>query len=672
MADRLRRQKDIITRNTDAYIEATTKDYAKYYEGTPTYITYYSIDKDSSTEDIGLEAVNSLTGADAPIKYRKISDVKIYGIDALDVSNEITERGLQSNVSGEFVMRPDSGIVPVSGDFFSFVYTGMEEHLFKINDVQFDKITPNKYYKCTFSLYPYNLDDIYNNIAGNYNVEYNDDGTAVVEESTSKTNEATKTLIDSMIDKYESMFYDEDMDMFSYYDPTRTKNFWSPYLQHFLHETKCLSRYNRELLTEIYISDINEPEYPKIYSERAYRNSIFRNIQIQNPNVTFDQTFLAIDSKNLKEIRNLPFFNSQLEYQLIRPVIMDGSGIDYVNSFPAFYEGNDTEYTQDDENVHILSDAELPPLQHKFVPLSSTALNELKKAVYDMSKIKRGALIVLMGNDDILTNGVLTQRGVNLNEKVNADFIEKMFIVGTPLHDGAAIINGDLILRAAAFVKPTSTHIIGKFGARHQAAKGISEISDAIAILVSEENGDVMISIKGSLVKVEEDDFNNIINSAYSAIRANKCNIKPKQETFSYEPIGIHMFKNVDHFHKVHILDDLHLARLEPFINPGDIVYECGRHELEPTKIYVAQNGVMEDGTECTELHDASLPAIFESNIKLDHMDLLYILKDFLKGTLEINDDLLKKLNDYYYPQTVQSYILMPLVIYALRKVIEK
>ena len=132
------------------------------------------------------------------------------------------------------------------------------------------------------------------------------------------------------------------------------------------------------------------------------------------------------------------------------------------------------------------------------------------------------------------------------------------------------------------------------------------------------------------------------------------------------------MFKNVDHFHKVHILDDLHLARLEPFINPGDIVYECSRHELEPTKIYVAQNGVMEDGTECTELHDASLPAIFESNIKLDHMDLLYILKDFLKGTLEINDALLKKLNDYYYPQTVQSYILMPLVIYALRKVIEK
>lgn len=668
MADRLRRQKDIITRNTNAYIEATTKDYAKYYEGTPTYITYYSIDRDTSTEDIGLEAVNSLVGSDSPTKYKKISDVKIYGIDALDVSNEITERGLQSSVSGEFIMRPDAGITPVAGDFFAFTYSGMEEHLFAVNDVQFDKITPNKYYKCSFSLYPYNLDVILNNIEGNYNTDYSEDGTAIVEEESASVKDATQNLIDSMIDKYESMFYDEDMDMFSYYDPQRTKNFWSPYLQHFLHETKCLTRYNKELLTEIYISDINEPEYPKIYNERLYRNSIFRNIEMQDPSVRFDQTFLAIDEKDLKQIRNLPFFNSPIEYQIIRPVIMDGSGIDYINSFPAFYEGNDSEYTSDSEDNHILSDIELPPILHKFVPTSAAKLEELKAAVYGMSKIKRGALIILMGNDDIISNSSLNQQGVVINEKISETFLENMFIVGTPLHDGAAIINGDTILRAAAFVKSTTSHIIGKFGARHQAAKGISEISDAIAILVSEETGDVMISIKGSLVSVAEDDFINVITSAYNTIKAQpKKEVKIEHHRY-YEPIGIHMFKNVDHFHKVHILDELHLARLERFINPGDIVYECNRHELEPTKVYIAENSALDDGTECTELYDMSLPAIFDSNITLDNMDLLYILKDFLKGKLVVNDELLSKLNDYYYPQTVQSYILMPLVIYALRK----
>ena len=58
MADRLRRQRDIITRKTNSYLNATTKAYTEMYDGTPTFVTYYQIDSANSTEDVGLEAVN--------------------------------------------------------------------------------------------------------------------------------------------------------------------------------------------------------------------------------------------------------------------------------------------------------------------------------------------------------------------------------------------------------------------------------------------------------------------------------------------------------------------------------------------------------------------------------------------------------------------------------------
>ena len=154
MADKLRRAKDIIKKNVTSYLNATTNSqYLLYFEGSPTYITYYQLDSTASLMDAGLEAVNSLIGANTPKKYKKIFEVPIYGVDALDVSNELSERGLEAMVNGEFMMLPNT-VRPYPGDFFTFEYEGLEPHLFKINDVQYDKITPEKYFRCLYSLYP--------------------------------------------------------------------------------------------------------------------------------------------------------------------------------------------------------------------------------------------------------------------------------------------------------------------------------------------------------------------------------------------------------------------------------------------------------------------------------------------------------------------------------------
>ncbi len=126
-----------------------------------------------------------------------------------------------------------------------------------------------------------------------------------------------------------------------------------------------------------------------------------------------------------------------------------------------------------------------------------------------MSKVKCGALITVMKNDDILDSSqmgsVIKQTGVDLNAPIKAELLETIFYEGTRLHDGAVVIKDDKIARAAVFFQSTSKALTGKYGARHQAALGISENSDAVTIVVSEETGRIALAIQGEFTPVNPD-----------------------------------------------------------------------------------------------------------------------------------------------------------------------
>ena len=133
------------------------------------------------------------------------------------------------------------------------------------------------------------------------------------------------------------------------------------------------------------------------------------------------------------------------------------------------------------------------------------------KAVIDMSMMKRGCLITFMKKDDLLDDdkipSVVKQRGVDVNAPVTPELLETIFYVGTPLHDGAVIIKKDKIARAAVFFVATSKPLTGKYGSRHQAALGISENTDAVTIIVSEETGRIGIAFQGDITPVTPDTF---------------------------------------------------------------------------------------------------------------------------------------------------------------------
>lgn len=124
-------------------------------------------------------------------------------------------------------------------------------------------------------------------------------------------------------------------------------------------------------------------------------------------------------------------------------------------------------------------------------------IDEIVKAVSSLAGDKIGALIAI--EREIGTRAV-QETGTRLDSLVTADLLATIFYPRTALHDGGVIIEGDRI-RAAGCVFPLSGRDIGKTGTRHRAAVGLSEESDAIVVVVSEETGAISLAYKGRLTR---------------------------------------------------------------------------------------------------------------------------------------------------------------------------
>jgi uncharacterized protein (TIGR00159 family) len=120
-----------------------------------------------------------------------------------------------------------------------------------------------------------------------------------------------------------------------------------------------------------------------------------------------------------------------------------------------------------------------------------STLSVIATAAWSLAQARCGALIVL-GRKDSLAE--LTTPGVDLNGRVSPDILLAIFQKNSPVHDGAAIIEGDLITRVGAILPLTlQPRVPEQYGTRHRAAMGLAERSDALVIVVSEERGEVTL-----------------------------------------------------------------------------------------------------------------------------------------------------------------------------------
>ena len=136
---------------------------------------------------------------------------------------------------------------------------------------------------------------------------------------------------------------------------------------------------------------------------------------------------------------------------------------------------------------------------------SSKTADEIVRAAYEMGAVRTGALIVIE-QDMVLEEYVRT--GIEVDGVVTSQLLINIFEHNTPLHDGAVIVRGNRVVAATCYLPLSDNSNLSKeLGTRHRAAVGISEVSDSLTIVVSEETGKVSIALDGELYRNVDAEF---------------------------------------------------------------------------------------------------------------------------------------------------------------------
>lgn len=163
-----------------------------------------------------------------------------------------------------------------------------------------------------------------------------------------------------------------------------------------------------------------------------------------------------------------------------------------------------------------LSKLSLKGKKYKEITEFDRFLESISQAIYRMSEKRIGALILLENQDSL---DEFANKAVILNAQFSPELIETIFMTNTPLHDGAVIIRGTTVISAATILPlaDDSSQISKSMGTRHRAGLGISQQTDALIVVVSEETGKVSIAREGIMTRgVKIDRFKGIIRSIFN------------------------------------------------------------------------------------------------------------------------------------------------------------
>ena len=148
---------------------------------------------------------------------------------------------------------------------------------------------------------------------------------------------------------------------------------------------------------------------------------------------------------------------------------------------------------------------------------SVTIIAPIVQACREMSAHKTGALIVIGRQSDLR---LITEGGIAIDAKISTPLLENIFFKNAPLHDGPVVIEGDRIVAAKCILPVTQSDVPKSYGTRHRAAIGMSEISDAIILVVSEETGGISIAHGGTIHRdIAPDQLANLLQRHFGANR---------------------------------------------------------------------------------------------------------------------------------------------------------
>lgn len=270
-------EKKMVNDNTFLYEERVKAPTSRFLDVTQTYTTYYHIDVDQTTTDEGFADVASIIGWRSPIRFQKIEDFPIYGLEQIILQLQDTDQGLDTSYEGEAIILNNAKLKPLPNDFFVIPVLG-QYYMFRVIDIQYDNIMSDNFYRITFKL-EYNdsvkMQELEKQVTDENIFELGNVGTeksCIIKKSVYKNIEKIEEMRSRIIDFYTSMYYNDKYNVFLcpldsgdfYYDPLQTE---------FINKHKLMNRKNE--LVGLTLTD----QYPDAKRQYKYNKSIYRFVE---------------------------------------------------------------------------------------------------------------------------------------------------------------------------------------------------------------------------------------------------------------------------------------------------------------------------------------------------------------------------------------------------------
>jgi len=323
-------EKNFINDNIFKYEKRLESQYSVFTEKTPTFVTYYHINNINSITDTGLLNVDRILGHESPLKFQKIEDFPIYGIDQIKLDLNDEEEGLTGSYDSDGLILPNT-IKPLPNDFFTVSYLD-ESYVFMLTSIDYDTIKSNNYYKIGFTLKTISTDAVKNlksQVLEKYTCIFKNIGTEdnfLIEEDQYKLINELNSIYDTFVSKYISLFYNKRYN--SFLINTMSDHIYDKFVSNFISEHNLLNRKEKYETISISNEDYGE-QFPTTYEMSFYGRMVDRDIKeldyirYELCPITYQHSIFLY--YNLKNIRSLVFVPDHVGIGLyIKDKIIDG------------------------------------------------------------------------------------------------------------------------------------------------------------------------------------------------------------------------------------------------------------------------------------------------------------------------------------------------------------
>lgn len=266
------------------YEQRVKSPVARLIDQTPTFVDYYHIDNSETTLDTGYKDAFSIIGKRSPIRFNKISNFPLYGINPIVLQLDDTDQGLDSTFEDEAIVVPGT-IKPLENDFF-IIPTLNDAYIFRVTSINYDSIMADNYYKIGYRLDDLSnekLEDLGKQVIEEYTCLLENIGTenkCIIEADVKESIDKIDEMYSDMCNTYISLFYNERHNVFLG-ENGPNQYLYDPFQTEFINKHQLFNRrkdYQTLLLTE----QVSDSKFKIKYEKSVYRFIERRNYKLVN------------------------------------------------------------------------------------------------------------------------------------------------------------------------------------------------------------------------------------------------------------------------------------------------------------------------------------------------------------------------------------------------------